>query len=131
MPISVEVSTSAPSWARPLPSWLPKASPPIWPSIASIGPAALRTSSGMASTQAPDIRRATGSHSRFQVGMLAVTHSVADQALVSVAPAGNSVTGSSHSSASLTASLTAARWAPVSEEVVAASRWRASWAARS
>ncbi len=130
-PMSVELTTSAASWASPLPSWLPKASPPIWPSMAIIGPAAARTSSGMASTQAPDTRWATGSQSRFQVGMLASTHSLADHALVSVAPAGNSVAASSHSSASFTASLTAARCAPVSEDVVAASCWRASWAARS
>ena len=52
--------------------------------------------------------------------MLAVTHSVADQATVSVAPAGKSVAGSSQSSASLTASATAERWAAVSDEVVLA-----------
>jgi hypothetical protein len=110
---------------------VPKASPPIWPSIASIGPAAARISSGMPSTQAPATRCATGSHSRFHVGMLACTHSLADQATASVAPAGKAVAGSSHSSASLTASVTAVRWAAVSEEVVAARRCCASCAARS
>ena len=128
IPISVEVSTSAASWARPCPSWLPNARPPIWPSMASIGPAALRISSGIASTQAPDTRCATGSHSRFQVGRLASTHSLADHGL-GLGGAGRELGGgSSHSSASLTASLTAARCAPVSDDVVAASCWRASCA---
>ena len=105
-PMSVEVSTSAASWASPLPSWLPNARPPIWPSIASIGPAAARTSSGIASTQAPDTRWATGSHSRFQVGRLAVDPLARRPRRRSRWPRpGTSVAGSSHSSASLTASL--------------------------
>ena len=131
MPMSLEVSTSAASWASPLPSWLPNARPPIWPSIAIIGPACARTSSGSPSTHAVATRWATGSHSRFHVGRLASTHSVADQPFASVAPAGKSVAGSSHSSASFTASLTAARWLPVNDDVVAASCWCAICAARS
>ena len=86
---------------------------------------------GSPSTHAVATRWATGSHSRFHVGRLASTHSVADQPLASVAPAGKSVAGSSHSSASFTASLTAARWLPVNDDVVAASCWCAICAARS
>ncbi len=131
MPRSVDVSTSAASWASPCPSWLPNAMPPICPTIASIGPAAERTSSGSPSTQAADRRRATGSHSRFHVGMPALTQSDAVQATTSCAPAGNSVTGSSHSSASRNESCTAVRWASVSDDVVCESCWTAICWARS
>ena len=130
-PTSVELSTSAASWPRPPPSWLPNARPPIWPSIASIGPAPARTSSGSASTQATDTRWATGSQSRFHVGRLAVTHSLADHAATSEAPAGNVVAGSSQSSASRTASRTAERCASVSDDVVPARRCFAMFAASS
>ena len=63
--------------------------PPIWPTIDSSGPAACLASAGIASTQAPDIRWATGSHSRCQVGRVCSTQSRAVQARAGVAPAGS------------------------------------------
>ena len=54
-----------------------------------------------------------------------------EEAATSVAPAGNVVAGSSHSSASRTASRTALRCASVRDEVVPARRCFAMFAARS
>ena len=130
--MSLEVSTSAASWASPLPSWLPNARPPIWPSIAIIGPACARTSSGSPSTQAVATRWATGSHSRCHVGRLASTHSVADQPLASVAPAGKSVAGVEPQLGELHRVARRRRaGCAVNDDVVAASCWCAICAARS
>ena len=55
---------------------------------------------------------AIGSHSADQTGKVASSHSDWDQASIFLIPDGNSVTSSSHRSASLTASVTAARSLP-------------------
>ena len=107
-PISDAVSISDASWASALPSWEPKAIPPICPIICSSGPAASLASAGSASIQAPEICRATGSHSRCHVGSVFSTQVRGDQATADVAPAGNWVAASSHSSARWAASRTAA-----------------------
>ncbi len=66
-PISVEVSTSTASCARPCPSCAPKAMPLICVIMPIIGPAICAASSGSASAHIVDICVATGSHSRRQL----------------------------------------------------------------
>ncbi len=81
--------------------------PPIWLTMDKSGPAACFASAGSASTQAPDTRRATGSHRRCHVSSVFSTQSRGVQDFTAVAPAGRIVTGSSHISARCTASVTA------------------------
>ena len=87
-PTSVEVSTSSASWASPLPSWVPNIRPPIWPMIASIGPACARPPRA-----APRLTRwpPAGPAGRTAASTWAGSRPpirCADQALASVAPAG-------------------------------------------
>lgn len=107
--------------------------PPICPSIASSGPAACFASAGIASTQAPDMRCATGSHRRCHVGMVRSIQSRAVHACVVRVPAGSDVTGSSHISARCTASVTALDWSEANPIVVVVedSCWNAICFARS
>ncbi len=128
--MSVEARTSLASCPRAWPSWEPNARPPIWENIPSIGPAIARASSGRPWTHMPLTCSATGSHRRFHVPSVLSSQSTGVHATVRVAPAGNVVAPSSHSSAKCAASRTASA-DPDETGVTEPICWRASLAATS
>ena len=81
--------------------------PPIEPIMARMGPAWVRACSGRPSIQAADTRSAMGEHSVSQAGMVASIHCRGVHAVAVLAPVGNAVAPSSHSSANRMASCTA------------------------
>jgi len=95
------------------PTWAPNIAPPICFIIPSSGVMASRISSGscegIALPMASTTRAATGSTSCFHTSIVFSTHSARLHASEATAPAGITVSGSSHSSARRIASSTSAR----------------------
>jgi hypothetical protein len=106
-PMSPAESTSAASEPSAWPSCPPKSAPPRVLTIDCIGPSWPRISSGTRSLMAATIRPATGSQSLRQTGRVASTQRPRLHASMPVMPDGRALTGSSHMSASRSASSTA------------------------